>query len=132
MATAKDLKAADLLNGRPGYSIFLGRFNGADVRYSGPSHIYVNGPTRSGKGVGFVLAERARMARLFDRLGHKARNVGRDRRGARGDGPKDFHVLAGFARVALLESVGPRVALAGARNGRHEHRAQFDRDAGDG
>ncbi|MFY9834695.1 MAG: type IV secretory system conjugative DNA transfer family protein, partial [Methylocystis sp.] len=56
LATAKDLKAADLLNGRPGYSIFLGRFNGVDVRYSGPSHIYVNGPTRSGKGVGFVLA----------------------------------------------------------------------------
>ena len=56
LATAKDLKAADLLNGRPGYSIFLGRFNGVDVRYSGPSHIYVNGPTRSGKGIGFVLA----------------------------------------------------------------------------
>jgi type IV secretion system protein VirD4 len=56
LATAKNLKGAGLLNGRPGYSIFLGRFNGADVRYSGPSHIYVNGPTRSGKGVGFVLA----------------------------------------------------------------------------
>ena len=55
LATAKDLKGAGLLNGRPGYSIFLGRFNGADVRYSGPSHIYVNGPTRAGKGVGFVL-----------------------------------------------------------------------------
>ncbi len=55
LATARDLKAADLLNGRPGYSIFLGRHNGTDVRYSGSSHIYVNGPTRSGKGVGFVL-----------------------------------------------------------------------------
>ena len=55
LATARDLRKADLLNGVPGYSIFLGRFGGRDVRYSGPSHIYVNGPTRAGKGVGFVL-----------------------------------------------------------------------------
>lgn len=55
LATLKDLRKADLLNGEPGYSIFLGRFNGKDVRYSGASHIYVNGPTRAGKGVGFVL-----------------------------------------------------------------------------
>ena len=55
LATERDLRKADLLNGRPGYSVFLGRFNGKDVRYSGASHIYVNGPTRSGKGVGFVL-----------------------------------------------------------------------------
>jgi len=55
LAGLRDLEKGELLNGRPGYSIFLGRFNGKDVRYSGPSHIYVNGPTRSGKGVGFVL-----------------------------------------------------------------------------
>nr|WP_281806077.1 type IV secretory system conjugative DNA transfer family protein [Methylocystis echinoides] len=55
LATLKDLRKADLLNGEPGYSIFLGRFDGKDVRYSGASHIYVNGPTRAGKGVGFVL-----------------------------------------------------------------------------
>ena len=55
IATLNDLRKADLLNGERGYSIFLGRFNGKDVRYSGASHIYVNGPTRSGKGVGFVL-----------------------------------------------------------------------------
>ena len=55
LATLNDLRKADLLNGKPGYSIFLGRFNGKDVRYSGASHIYVNGPTRAGKGVGFVL-----------------------------------------------------------------------------
>jgi type IV secretion system protein VirD4 len=55
LATLKDLRKADLLNGDPGYSIFLGRFNGKAVRYSGASHIYVNGPTRAGKGVGFVL-----------------------------------------------------------------------------
>jgi type IV secretion system protein VirD4 len=55
LATLSDLRKADLLNGEPGYSIFLGRFNGKDVRYSGASHIYVNGPTRAGKGVGFVL-----------------------------------------------------------------------------
>ena len=55
LATASDLSRAGLLNGRPGYSIVLGRFHGKDVRYSGASHIYVNGPTRSGKGVGFVL-----------------------------------------------------------------------------
>jgi type IV secretion system protein VirD4 len=55
LATLNDLRKSDLLNGRPGYSIFLGRFDGKDVRYSGASHIYVNGPTRAGKGVGFVL-----------------------------------------------------------------------------
>jgi type IV secretion system protein VirD4 len=55
LATVSDLSRAGLLNGRPGYSVFLGRFHGKDVRYSGASHIYVNGPTRSGKGVGFVL-----------------------------------------------------------------------------
>lgn len=55
LATARDLQKAGLFNGKPGYSIFLGRFDGKDVRYAGDSHIYVNGPTRSGKGVGFVL-----------------------------------------------------------------------------
>ncbi|AZG79015.1 type IV secretory system conjugative DNA transfer family protein [Methylocystis rosea] len=55
LATERDLRKAGLLNGRPGYSVFLGRFNGKDIRYSGASHIYLNGPTRSGKGVGFVL-----------------------------------------------------------------------------
>ena len=55
LATRSDLKRAELLNGKPGYSVFLGRYQGRDVRYSGASHIYVNGPTRSGKGVGFVL-----------------------------------------------------------------------------
>ncbi|MBG0792716.1 type IV secretory system conjugative DNA transfer family protein [Methylocystis sp. H62] len=55
LATERDLRKAGLLNGRPGYSVFLGRFNGKDLRYSGASHIYVNGPTRAGKGVGFVL-----------------------------------------------------------------------------
>lgn len=55
LATERDLRKAGLLNGRPGYSVFLGRFNGKDIRYSGASHIYVNGPTRSGKGIGFVL-----------------------------------------------------------------------------
>jgi len=54
-AGAADLRKADLFNGTVGYSIFLGRFDGRDVRYSGPSHVYVNGPTRAGKGVGFVL-----------------------------------------------------------------------------
>jgi type IV secretion system protein VirD4 len=55
LAAERDLRKAGLLDGRPGYSIFLGRFNGKDVRYSGASHIYVNGPTRAGKGIGFVL-----------------------------------------------------------------------------
>ena len=72
LATASDLSRAGLLNGRPGYSIFLGRFHGKDVRYSGASHIYVNGPTRSGKGVGFVLPNAQEMAGLPDRLGSQA------------------------------------------------------------
>jgi type IV secretion system protein VirD4 len=55
LATLSDLSQAGLLNGRPGYSIFLGRFHGKDVRYSGASHILVNGPTRAWKGVSFVL-----------------------------------------------------------------------------
>ena len=45
LATMGDLKRAGLMNGKPGYSVFLGRFQGKDLRYSGPSHIYVNGPT---------------------------------------------------------------------------------------
>jgi type IV secretion system protein VirD4 len=54
LATRSDLKRAELLNGRPGYSVFLGRYQGRDLRYSGASHIYVNGPTRSGKGVSAI------------------------------------------------------------------------------
>ncbi|WP_343074048.1 type IV secretory system conjugative DNA transfer family protein [Microvirga zambiensis] len=55
IATEPDLKKAGLLDGVPGKSIVLGSFKGKKIRYSGDSHIYVNGPTRSGKGVGFVL-----------------------------------------------------------------------------
>lgn len=55
IATEADLKKAGLLDGKPGYSVLLGSYKGKKIRYSGDSHIYVNGPTRSGKGVGFVL-----------------------------------------------------------------------------
>jgi type IV secretion system protein VirD4 len=55
MGTLADLKKADLLDGQPGASILLGTFAGRDVRYSGDSHFFVNGPTRSGKGRGFVM-----------------------------------------------------------------------------
>ena len=55
IATLPDLKKAGLLDGKPGYSMLLGTFRGHDVRYSGDSHFYVNGPTRSGKGRGFVM-----------------------------------------------------------------------------
>lgn len=58
-ATLKDLESADLLNGKPGKSVLLGTFgegrNAVDVRYSGDSHFFVNGPSRSGKGRGFVM-----------------------------------------------------------------------------
>lgn len=55
MGTLADLKKADLLDGQPGASILLGTFARRDVRYSGDSHFFVNGPTRSGKGRGFVM-----------------------------------------------------------------------------
>jgi type IV secretion system protein VirD4 len=55
MGTLADLKKADLLDGERGASILLGSFAGRDVRYSGDSHFFVNGPTRSGKGRGFVM-----------------------------------------------------------------------------
>ena len=55
MGTLADLKKAGLLDGLPGASILLGTFAGRDVRYSGDSHFFVNGPTRSGKGRGFVM-----------------------------------------------------------------------------
>jgi type IV secretion system protein VirD4 len=55
LASMGDLRSAELLDGRPGYSVLLGRFKGKDIRDSGDSHIYVNGPTGAGKGVGFVL-----------------------------------------------------------------------------
>ena len=54
-ATLADLRKANLLNGVVGYSVLLGRFEGKDVRYSGDSHFFVNGPSRSGKGRGFVM-----------------------------------------------------------------------------
>lgn len=58
-ATVDDLKKAGLLNGKPGTSILLGTFGkgrqAVDVRYSGDSHFFVNGPSRSGKGRGFVM-----------------------------------------------------------------------------
>ncbi|AYG64544.1 type IV secretory system conjugative DNA transfer family protein [Rhizobium jaguaris] len=58
-ATLKDLKSAGLLSGKPGKSVLLGTFgkgsSAVDVRYSGDSHFFVNGPSRSGKGRGFVM-----------------------------------------------------------------------------
>ncbi|UXS05566.1 type IV secretory system conjugative DNA transfer family protein [Agrobacterium tumefaciens] len=58
-ATREDLKKAGLLDGMPGKSILLGTFGkgrqAVDVRYSGDSHFFVNGPSRAGKGRGFVL-----------------------------------------------------------------------------
>ena len=59
LAELSDLKKAGLLDGKPGKSILLGTFgkgkNAQDVRYSGDSHFFVNGPSRSGKGRGFVM-----------------------------------------------------------------------------
>jgi type IV secretion system protein VirD4 len=55
LATLSDLQRAKLLDGEPGRSLLLGTFKGRDVRYDGPSHFYVNGPSRSGKGRGFIL-----------------------------------------------------------------------------
>lgn len=58
-AELRDLKKAGLLEGKPGNSILLGTFgkgkNAPEVRYSGDSHFFVNGPSRSGKGRGFVM-----------------------------------------------------------------------------
>ncbi|OLP59650.1 TRAG protein [Xaviernesmea oryzae] len=59
LATRKDLQEAGLIGGEPGKSILLGTLGegrgAVDVRYSGDSHFYVNGPSRSGKGRGFVM-----------------------------------------------------------------------------
>jgi len=55
LATLGDLKKAGLLNGVAGCSLLLGSYQGRKVRYSGDSHIYVNGPSRSGKGWSFVF-----------------------------------------------------------------------------
>ncbi|NTJ35992.1 type IV secretory system conjugative DNA transfer family protein [Agrobacterium rhizogenes] len=58
-ATLKDLESAGLLGGAPGKSVLLGTFgkgsSAVDVRYSGDSHFFVNGPSRSGKGRSFVM-----------------------------------------------------------------------------
>lgn len=58
-ATLEDLKKAGLLDGKPGKSVLLGTFGkgrqAVDVRYSGDSHFFVNGPSRAGKGRGFVM-----------------------------------------------------------------------------
>lgn len=58
-ATLKDLEKSGLTQGEPGKSILLGTVgdgrNAVDIRYSGDSHFFVNGPSRSGKGRGFVM-----------------------------------------------------------------------------
>ncbi|NTF97895.1 type IV secretory system conjugative DNA transfer family protein [Rhizobium rhizogenes] len=58
-AALKDLESAGLLDGTPGKSVLLGTFgkgsSAVDVRYSGDSHFFVNGPSRSGKGRSFVM-----------------------------------------------------------------------------
>lgn len=58
-ATLKDLEIAGLMGGVPGKSVLLGTFgkgsSAMDVRYSGDSHFFVNGPSRSGKGRSFVM-----------------------------------------------------------------------------
>ena len=51
-AGAKDVRSAGLL-GRSG--LFLGAFDGADLRHDGPEHVMAFAPTRSGKGVGLVV-----------------------------------------------------------------------------
>jgi type IV secretion system protein VirD4 len=55
MARRRDLRKAGLLNGIRGKSVLLGRIGKQEVRYSGDSHFFVNGPTRTGKGRGFVM-----------------------------------------------------------------------------
>ena len=58
-ATLKDLEKSGLTQGKPGKSILLGTIGSGkkavDIRYSGDSHFFVNGPSRSGKGRGFVM-----------------------------------------------------------------------------
>lgn len=58
-ATLEDLKMSGLLDGKPGKSILFGTFgkgrHAVDVRYSGDSHFFINGPSRAGKGRGFVM-----------------------------------------------------------------------------
>ena len=58
-ATLKDLEQSGLTDGKPGTSILLGTFGdgraAVDIRYCGDSHFFVNGPSRSGKGRGFVM-----------------------------------------------------------------------------
>ena len=58
-ATLKDLEKSGLTRGEPATSILLGTFGSGkaavDIRYSGDSHFFVNGPSRSGKGRGFVM-----------------------------------------------------------------------------
>ena len=52
IGTLRDASKARLLNDD---GIVLGRFNGVPLRVGGQGHILIVGPTRSGKGVGFVL-----------------------------------------------------------------------------
>ena len=61
-------------------------------------------PDPLGQGRRLRPAERPRMARLSDRPRSEARDVERDRRRPRRDGPGRVPVLAGLARIPLLES----------------------------
>ena len=102
IATMADLKRAGLLDGVAGYSMLLGTFKGRDVRYSGDSHFYVNGPSRSGKGRGFVMPNLLEWRGSAIVLDVKQENWR----------------LTGAARVAL----GQKVYLDSRRDPRHSHR----------
>ena len=95
IATVADLKKAGLLDGVVGYSMLLGTFKGRDVRYSGDSHFYVNGPSRSGKGRGFVMPNLLEWRGSAIVLDVKQENW----------------TLTAAARVALGQKVYPRALL---------------------
>ncbi|MGN6500556.1 MAG: conjugal transfer protein TraG, partial [Tsuneonella sp.] len=51
-ASGREIRRAGLLGGS---GLFLGAFDGADLRHDGPEHVLAFAPTRSGKGVGLVV-----------------------------------------------------------------------------
>ena len=117
LATLSDLRKANLLDGKPGESMLLGTFKGRDVRYSGDSHFYVNGPSRSGKGRGFImpnLLEWQGSAIVFD---IKQENWDLTSQARIALGQQRLSSLPGLAPLASLEPARLYPSLAGARDG---------------
>ena len=76
-ADAADLKRARLFANA---GVVLGLYDGRYLRHDGPEHVLLVAPTRSGKGVGLVLANALELDPVGRHSRHQGRELGAHRR----------------------------------------------------